>query len=102
MSTSTGTVREALRAVIDPELGINIVDLGLVYGIDTSGGEVRVAMTMTAPACPLGEALATEAEAAIRARLPGHRSVSIDLVWDPPWQPAMMSDEARRRLGWRS
>jgi len=94
-------VEEALRDVIDPELGINVVDLGLVYGIDVKDdGAIRVAMTMTTAACPLGESLAEQAEAAIRQSVPGVKSVSVDLVWDPPWQPSMMSDAARERLGW--
>jgi metal-sulfur cluster biosynthetic enzyme len=94
------TVREALRHVIDPELGMNVVDLGLVYRIDVKDGDVRVAMTMTTPACPLGESLTEEAEATVRQNVRGARSVAVDLVWEPPWQPSMMSDAARERLGW--
>ena len=93
-------VREALRDVIDPELGINVVDLGLVYEVQVQDGNVSVAMTMTTPACPLGETLSEQAEATIRQNVPGVKSVTIDLVWDPPWRPSMMSDAARERLGW--
>jgi metal-sulfur cluster biosynthetic enzyme len=93
-------VREALRLVIDPELGMNVVDLGLVYRVDVASGDVRVTMTMTTPACPLGETLRGEAEAAIRQHVPDVRSVALDLVWDPPWTPGMMSDAARKRMGW--
>ena len=72
-----------------------------MYGIDVKDdGAIRVAMTMTTAACPLGESLAEQAEAAIRQSVPGVKSVSVDLVWDPPWQPSMMSDAARERLGW--
>jgi metal-sulfur cluster biosynthetic enzyme len=92
-------VREALRLVIDPELGVNVVDLGLVYDVSIDDGSVRVSMTMTTPACPLGESLAEEAEAAIRQNVPGVTSASVDLVWEPPWRPSMMSDAARARLG---
>jgi metal-sulfur cluster biosynthetic enzyme len=92
-------VREALRLVIDPELGVNVVDLGLVYDVRIDDGSVRVSMTMTTPACPLGESLAEEAEAAIRQNVPGVTSASVDLVWEPPWRPSMMSDAARARLG---
>jgi metal-sulfur cluster biosynthetic enzyme len=92
-------VREALRLVIDPELGVNVVDLGLVYDISIADGSVRVSMTMTTPACPLGESLAEQAEAAIRENVPGVESASVDLVWEPPWRPSMMSDAARSRLG---
>lgn len=93
-------VRDALRLVIDPEIGMNVVDLGLVYGTDVTGGHVRVTMTMTTPACPLGESLTAEAEAAIRREVPGVTSVTVELVWEPPWQPAMMSDAAKEQLGW--
>ena len=92
-------IREALRSVIDPELGINVVDLGLVYGIDVTDGVVRVRMTMTTPACPLGESLAEQAEATIFQNVRGVKAVSVDLVWDPSWKPSMMSDAARARLG---
>ena len=92
-------VRGALRLVIDPELGVNVVDLGLVYDVSIDDGSVRVSMTMTTPACPLGESLAEEAEAAIRQNVPGVTSASVRLVWEPPWQPSMMSDAARAQLG---
>ena len=92
-------VREALRLVIDPELGVNVVDLGLVYDVSIEDGSVRVSMTMTTPACPLGESLAEQAEATIRQNVPGVKSASVDLVWEPPWRPSMMSDAARARLG---
>src|SRR3990167_4437258 len=95
-------VREALRDVLDPELGINVVDLGLVYAVDVQDGQVRVTMTMTSPACPLGESLTAEAEAAIRRSVPGVTAVTVELVWDPPWQPAMMSEATRTKLGWSS
>ncbi len=97
---TAGTVREALRCVIDPELGLNVVDLGLVYDVTVEDGNVRVAMTMTTPACPLGETLTEQAEAAIRQTVLGVRSVTVDLVWEPPWRPAMMSDAAKAQLGW--
>jgi metal-sulfur cluster biosynthetic enzyme len=91
-------VREALRAVIDPEIGVNVVDLGLVYGVAVEGNQVRVTMTMTSPACPLAEYLKVDAEMAVRSRVAGVQSVHIALVWDPPWTPELMSDEARRLL----
>jgi metal-sulfur cluster biosynthetic enzyme len=94
-------VRDALRAVIDPELGVNVVDLGLVYQVEVADRDVRVALTMTTPACPLGDALVGQAEEAIRTRLPDLARVQVDLVWDPPWTPRMMSDAARERLGWK-
>lgn len=94
-------ILDALRDVIDPEIGINIVDLGLVYEAQLRDGNARVVMTMTTAACPLGESIAEEARTAILRDVPGVTSVSVDLVWDPLWQPSMMSPAARERLGWK-
>ncbi len=91
-------VLEALREVIDPELGTNIVDLGLIYDVKVEDGRVHVAMTMTSPACPLNAYLTSAAEALIRERVAEVKSVEIEMVWDPPWHPGMMSDAARRQL----
>lgn len=89
----------ALRGVIDPEVGINILDLGLIYGLDWDGqGTLRVRMTMTTPACPLGAMLTDEVQAALQA-LPGVREVAVELVWEPEWTPARMTSVARRQLG---
>ena len=92
-------ILEALRHVIDPEIGMNIVDLGLVYKADVLDGHAHVVLTMTSAACPLGESVGEEAKAAIQQRVPGVTSVTVDLVWEPPWQPSMMSDAAREQLG---
>lgn len=97
---TSADILDALRHVLDPEVGINVVDLGLVYEAQVRDGRVRVVMTMTAPACPLGEAIVREARAAILEHVAGAESVAVDLVWDPPWQPSMMSPAARERLGW--
>ena len=93
-------VREALRSVQDPEAGMSVVDLGLVYGIEVGERRVRVAMTMTSPACPVAPYLVDEAAAAIRAVAPEGTDVEIDLVWEPPWTPERMSAEAQKRFGW--
>jgi metal-sulfur cluster biosynthetic enzyme len=93
-------VKEALKTVEDPEAGMNIVDLGLVYGIAVEPGKVRVEMTMTSPACPVGAYLVDESAAAIRAVAPAGTDVQVDLVWDPPWTPERMSPEAQSRFGW--
>lgn len=93
-------IRAALLAVIDPEVGINIVDLGLVYDIESKTDGWRIALTMTSPACPMGESILDDVHAAIEASLALGTSVDIDLVWEPPWNPAMMSDAAREALGW--
>ena len=94
-------VWDALRAVLDPEIGINVVDLGLVYSVEASGTRVHVAMTMTTQACPLHAYLTEAAETAIRQCAPETQVVEVEMVWDPPWSPAMMSEPAKRQLGWR-
>jgi metal-sulfur cluster biosynthetic enzyme len=91
-------VRDALRDVIDPELGVNIVDLGLVYGIDVTGRDVTVTMTMTTPACPLRDYIQDLVESTIVSRVAGAERVTVDIVSDPPWTEDMMSDGARRQL----
>ena len=93
-------VRGLLRTVIDPELGVNIVDLGLVYEIATDdGGTVTIEMTLTTPGCPLGGFLEDQIRACLTA-LPQVREVRVELVWEPPWEPQAMSDAAREQLGW--
>lgn len=92
-------VRVALREVVDPELGINIVDLGLVYRIDVRGGEISIDMTMTTRACPMTAHLKSMAESAIFQNVPGVQTVDIRFVWEPVWSPDMISEDARRTLG---
>ena len=92
-------VRAALRHVVDPELGVNIVDLGLVYRVEVEGGRARITMTMTSPTCPLADYLKDLVTSAIRQHVPDVVDVDINLEWEPPWDPDMMSDEARRQLG---
>jgi metal-sulfur cluster biosynthetic enzyme len=89
----------ALRAVIDPELGINIVDLGLVYQAAHSANGIDIALTMTTPACPLGEMMSEEIKLVLRDRFPDTLDVRVELVWDPPWSPELMSEDSRRQLG---
>jgi metal-sulfur cluster biosynthetic enzyme len=97
---SEEAVLDALRQVLDPELQVNIVDLGLVYSAQVDDGRVQVALTLTTPACPLGAYVVDSAESAIWRQVPGVESVSIALVWSPPWRPAMMSDTAKDLMGW--
>jgi len=95
-------ILEALRGVIDPELGVNVVDLGLVYGAAVMpNGDIVVQMTMTTPVCPLSAHLQNQAYMALHRAFPDAAVIDVELVWDPPWDPSMMSDEARRQLGWR-
>lgn len=92
-------VREALREVVDPELGINIVDLGLVYDIRIEDATVHVTMTMTSPACPLRDYIQDLVESTVTSRVPDAQRVAVEIVDDPPWSDAMMSDAARQQLG---
>jgi metal-sulfur cluster biosynthetic enzyme len=92
-------VMEALREVIDPEIGVNIVDLGLVYAVGVNEGDVWVATTMTTPACPLHSFITAQIEAVIWQRFPDVTSVDVELVWDPPWNPDMISPELKRAMG---
>jgi len=94
------TIRDALRFVVDPEVGLNVIDLGLIYGIEVSAERIGVRMTMTTPACPLGDTIMESARAAVRAAAPKVPDIEIELVWDPPWNPNMMSEIAREHLGW--
>lgn len=90
----------ALRDVLDPELGINIVDLGLIYRAEWTREGIVVEMTMTTPTCPIGEMITDEAEIALRRRFPEAASIRVHLQWDPPWTPELMTDNGRRSLGW--
>jgi FeS assembly SUF system protein len=94
-----GDVMEALRQVFDPEIPVNIVELGLIYEVTaTPPGDVKVAMTLTAPACPVAETLPVEVEQRVRS-VPGVTSATVEVVWDPPWDMSRMSDEAKLELG---
>ena len=89
----------ALKDIFDPEIPVNIYDLGLIYGVDVSqDGAVVVSMTLTTPHCPVAESMPGEVELRVSA-VPGVRDAEVNLVWDPPWDPAKMSDEARLELG---
>jgi len=94
------TVRDALRQVQDPEAGMNIIDLGLVYGIDVTDAAVRVDLTMTSAACPMADLIVDEVSAAVAGVVPPATEVDVKLVWDPPWTPDRMSDLAREHFGW--
>jgi metal-sulfur cluster biosynthetic enzyme len=93
-------VCEALRGVEDPEAGMSIVDLGLVYEVDVTPTRIHVRMTMTSPACPVASYIVEESVAAIRSAAPGVPDVDVELVWEPPWTPDRMSGAARERFGW--
>lgn len=100
MTIDTRPVWDALKEVIDPELGVNIVDLGLVYDVKVDQGHVDVVMTLTTPACPLGSYFERVIPAAVSGRVKEVGSVSVRIVWEPRWTPQMMSDEAKTSFGW--
>lgn len=95
-----GGIIQALHAVIDPEVGVNIVDLGLIYSTEIHDNKVRIAMTMTTPACPMHSYLTEEVKEAILCRFEEVEDVTVDLVWDPVWSPDMISAAGKRQLGW--
>jgi len=95
---SADTVRQALRQVKDPELDMNIVDLGLVYDVEVDGGLVRINMTLTSPGCPAGPMITNDIYKAVRA-LEGVSDVDIDIVWEPYWTPERIDPKIRAMMG---
>lgn len=93
-------VREALRQVDDPEAGMNIVDLGLVYGIQVAGDAVDIDLTMTTAACPMADMIVDQARSVVEAIVPQGVPVNVHLVWDPPWTPEKMTGIAKEHFGW--
>ncbi|MYL96522.1 SUF system Fe-S cluster assembly protein [Novosphingobium sp. FGD1] len=92
-------VIDALKEIFDPEIPVNIYDLGLIYGVEVSPeAAVAVTMTLTTPHCPVAESMPGEVEMRVAA-VPGVRDCEVNLVWDPPWDMAKMSDEAKLELG---
>jgi metal-sulfur cluster biosynthetic enzyme len=91
-------VIEALRQVEDPELGMDIVDLGLLYDVELENGNVKVIHSLTSMGCPVGPMIQEEIHN-VTASLPGVEKVEVELVWDPPWSPEKMSDDAKFILG---
>jgi len=93
-------VLETLRQVVDPEIDCNIVDLGLVYGTRIEGRKVTVKMTLTTPGCPMHESIAWGVKNAL-CNLEAVEEAEVEIVWDPPWNPSMMTDYGRARVGLR-
>ena len=93
-------ILQALHGINDPEVGVNIVDLGIVYSTEIQGDSVSIVMTMTTPACPMQSYLAQEVREAILSQYDEVENVSVKLVWDPPWSPEMISEKGKRQLGW--
>ncbi|MCH7605731.1 MAG: DUF59 domain-containing protein [Chloroflexi bacterium] len=95
---TTDVVYESLRTVFDPEIPLNVVDLGLVYDVQVNKGDVYVQMTLTFPGCGMGPFIAQQAEWAIQD-LDGVEDVEIEMVFDPPWSPDLITEEAKAQLG---
>ena len=91
-------VISALKECYDPEIPVNIYDLGLVYGVEIADAHAVVTMTLTTPHCPVAESMPGEVEMRVGA-VPGVGSAEVNLIWDPPWDPQKMSDEAKLELG---
>lgn len=91
-------VLDALRQVIDPEIGCNLVDLGLIYGVEINGSKVKVTMTLTTPGCPMHESLCGGVQMAV-LNLEDVDDAEVELVWDPPWHPSMMTERGRAKIG---
>ncbi len=96
---TTEQVMAAIHGVTDPELGISVVDLGLIYDVRWGDRRVDVDMTLTSPGCPMGRLIASDVEEAIRLALPGI-DVSVHVVWNPPWTADRLSPDGRRALGY--
>ena len=91
-------IYEALQDCYDPEIPVNIVDLGLVYDVEVEDDTVAVKMTLTTPGCGMGGMIASNAQSLIM-EIPGVKEANVDLVWEPPWDPSRISEEARQKLG---
>jgi FeS assembly SUF system protein len=92
-------VIDSIRTCYDPEIPVNIFDLGLIYDVDVSaGGDVKVEMTLTSPMCPVAGSLPPEVEEKVRA-VPGVKTATVEVVWEPPWSPDLMTESAKLELG---
>lgn len=100
MRVSEADILDTLSTVIDPELGMNIVDMGLVYEVRLEHDAVAISMTMTTPACPVAPHLVDQVKSALHSQFPAFQTVDVELVWEPAWSPMMLSWKARAQLGW--
>ena len=91
-------VLEQIKQIIDPDIGLNIVDMGLIYGVDINDDIVNISMTLTSPGCPAAPQLLNGSQTVVQ-QLDGVEEVNVNVVWTPPWDPEMMSEEAKDELG---
>ncbi len=101
MAVDKEQIYEALKRVYDPEIPVDVVNLGLVYDVSIDGERIAVKMTTTASGCPVGNYIVAQAKRAI-GRVEGVKEVEVELVYDPPWKESMISEEGRRMLGWET
>lgn len=100
LSADEQRIYTALQSVMDPEVGENLVDLGLIYGIQIQNMIAKVTFTMTSYACPMSEMVIENINDAVRKALADNLTLELDLVWEPAWEPSMMSAQAKQLLGW--
>lgn len=100
LSTEAQRIYHALQTVIDPEIGENLIDLGLIYGIEVNDGIARVTFTMTSYACPMSEMVIENIHDTVSKVLNDGEELDLDLVWEPAWEPSMMNAQVKERLGW--
>ncbi len=100
LSTEAQRIYVALQTVIDPEIGENLIDLGLIYDINVNNGIARITFTMTSYACPMSEIVIEDIHETVSKVLNNGEELDLDLVWEPAWEPSMMNAEAKARLGW--
>jgi metal-sulfur cluster biosynthetic enzyme len=93
-------IAEALRRVVDPEVAMSIVDVGLVYGVTVAQGRIDILLTMTSAACPVADVIIDDVENELDRIAPSDLQIHVELVWEPPWTPARMSERARIFMGW--
>jgi metal-sulfur cluster biosynthetic enzyme len=93
-------IADALRRVVDPEVAMSIVDVGLVYGVTVADGKLHVLLTMTSVACPVADVIVDDVENELDRIAPADLKIQVELVWEPPWTPARMSERAKIFMGW--
>jgi metal-sulfur cluster biosynthetic enzyme len=93
-------IGEALQRVVDPEVAMSIVDVGLVYGVTVAQGKIHVLLTMTSAACPVADVIVDDVENELDRVAPAELKIHVELVWEPPWTPARMSERAKIFMGW--